>query len=244
MSPTGPRIDITVERKTFDALPDPLLTDFDLTIEPSTVVALVGASGVGKSTLLRMIGGIDTRFTGTVRIDGIAAADAPPAGYVFQDARLMPWLTALENIRAVRAQTSEAEAHEILLRVGLSGYAHHYPHQLSGGMQRRVALARAVSVNPRLLLLDEPFVSLDRTLVAEMEQVLLTIVETSRPTVLLVTHLPDDAAMLADRAIVLAGRPARILADRRFDRPPRQRSPLEREEIAREIARASGEVTP
>ena len=166
----GPRLAIEVDSKLFSILPEPLLQNFRLDIEPSSVVALVGPSGVGKSTLLRMIGGVDNVFSGRVLIDGRIAADSPPSGFVFQDPRLLPWLTAVENIRAVRTGTSEAEALEMLMRVGLAGFEHYYPHELSGGMQRRVALARACSVNPRLLLLDEPFVSLDRTLVGEMEQ--------------------------------------------------------------------------
>nr|WP_141728380.1 ABC transporter ATP-binding protein [Devosia insulae] len=237
---TGPRLDIAVEGKRFDFLPEPLLERLDLVVESSSVVALVGPSGVGKSTLLRMVGGIDTLFSGTVLVDGVPAASAQPAGFVFQDARLLPWLTALDNIRAVRPETTEAAALEMLGRVGLSGFEHYFPHELSGGMQRRVALARAFSVNPRLLLLDEPFVSLDRTLVREMEEVLSALVEASRPTVLLVTHLPEDAAMLADRAIVLAGRPARIAADYRFDIPRGQRSREQREAIANQIAASIG----
>jgi NitT/TauT family transport system ATP-binding protein/sulfonate transport system ATP-binding protein len=238
----GPRLQIEVDGKQFDPGAVPLFDGFRLTVEPSSVVALVGPSGVGKSTLLRMVGGIDQTFTGTVLVDDVPAASAPPAGFVFQDARLLPWLTASDNIRAVRPETTEAEAAALLMRVGLAGFEHYYPHELSGGMQRRVALARAFSVNPRLLLLDEPFVSLDRTLVAEMEQVLLTLIDTSQPTALLVTHLPEDAAALADRAVVLAGRPVRVVADYRFETSPGHRSRVEREHIANQIAAATSGV--
>lgn len=209
----GPRLKIDIDEKRFAVLPAPLLVDFHLTVEPSTVVALVGPSGVGKSSLLRMIAGVDRDYSGTITIDGVDAAAAPPAGFVFQDARLLPWLTAGQNIRAVRRETTEAEASALLQRVGLAGYDNAYPRELSGGMQRRVALARAFSVNPRLLLLDEPFVSLDRNLVAEMQDVFLDLVRAHGATAILVTHLADDAARLADRAVVLAGMPARIAAD-------------------------------
>ena len=209
----GPRLNIEVVQKRFAVLPAPLLEDFRLTIEPSSVVALVGPSGVGKSSLLRMIAGVDRDFSGTITIDGVPAAVAPPAGFVFQDARLLPWLTGLQNIRAVRKETTDATARDLLKQLGLAGYEGAYPRELSGGMQRRVALARAFSVNPRLLLLDEPFVSLDRNLVTEMQEVFLELIRASSPTVILVTHLPEDAARLADRAILLAGQPARIIAD-------------------------------
>lgn len=220
----GPRLNIDVDEKRFGNLAAPLLEDFHLTVQPSQVVALVGPSGVGKSSLLRMIAGIDTAYAGSIMIDGVPAAQAPPAGFVFQDSRLLPWLTAVDNIRAVREQTTEAEARELLERVGLAGSETAYPAQLSGGMQRRVALARAFSVNPGLLLLDEPFVSLDAHLVAGVQRVFLDLVRETRPTAMLVTHLPEDAAKIADRAIVLDGRPARIVADIQLTPSPAARS--------------------
>ena len=220
----GPRLNIDVDEKRFPGSAAPLLANFHVTIAPSQVVALVGPSGVGKSCLLRIIAGIDDAYAGTINIAGQAAGAAPPAGFVFQDSRLLPWLTALDNIRAVREQTTEAEARELLARVGLAGSENAYPAQLSGGMQRRVALARAFSVNPRLLLLDEPFVSLDAHLVAGVQRVFLDLVRDTRPTAILVTHLPEDAAKIADRAIVLDGRPARIAADIELTPAPDSRS--------------------
>jgi NitT/TauT family transport system ATP-binding protein/sulfonate transport system ATP-binding protein len=234
----GPELRIDIEGKRFDTLP-PLLSGFSLTVAPSSVLALVGPSGVGKSTLLRMIGGIDTVFKGRVLVDGVPAAEAPPPGFVFQDPRLLPWLTALDNVRVVRKETTREQAAEMLRRVGLAGYENAFPHQLSGGMQRRVAIARAFSVNSRLLLLDEPFVSLDRSLVQEVEAVLTSLLDATQPTTVLVTHLPEDAAMLADRAVVLAGRPARIVADFRFDSRRNARSRAEIEHITNQLAAAA-----
>jgi NitT/TauT family transport system ATP-binding protein/sulfonate transport system ATP-binding protein len=232
----GPRLKIDIVEKRFAVLPAPLLVDFHLEVEPSTVVALVGPSGVGKSSLLRMVAGVDNDYSGSITVDGVAAAEAPPAGFVFQDARLLPWLTAVQNIRAVRRETTEAEASELLARVGLAGYGNAYPRELSGGMQRRVALARALSVNPRLLLLDEPFVSLDRNLVVEMQEVFLDLVRAHAPTVILVTHLAEDAARLADRAIVLARMPVRIVADIALS-PPRDLRNSD------DLIRLSGDIT-
>ncbi|UJW85850.1 ABC transporter ATP-binding protein [Devosia sp. SL43] len=210
---TGPALSIDIAEKRFDAAGPALFEGWRLDIAPSSVVALVGPSGIGKSTLLRMVAGIDPNFSGSIQVDGVSAAAAPTPGFVFQDPRLLPWLTAVENIRAVNPACSDAAASAALARVGLDGVGGYYPHQLSGGMQRRVALARALAVNARLLLLDEPFVSLDRTLVAEMHQLFTQLVTEARPTVLFVSHLIDDAARLADRAILLDNRPARIVAD-------------------------------
>lgn len=209
----GPRLILDIAEKRFTGAETPVHANLRLDIAPSSVVALVGPSGVGKSTLLRMIAGIDRAFAGSMLVDGLSAAAAPTPGFVFQDPRLLPWLTAAQNVMAADPGITRDNALAELARVGLAEAGELFPHQHSGGMQRRVALARAFSVNARLLLLDEPFVSLDRTLVAEMHQLFVRLVAESRPTVIFVSHLTDDAARLADRVILLAGRPAKIVAD-------------------------------
>tara|TARA_R110000868_G_scaffold21523_9_gene89124 strand:- start:5650 stop:6384 length:735 start_codon:yes stop_codon:yes gene_type:complete len=220
---SGPALSIDISAKRFAGASQPLLADLELAIAPSSVVALVGPSGVGKSSLLRIIAGIDTAFSGDVLIAGVAAHQASTPGFVFQDPRLLPWLTAVHNIMAVDPAITAEMAQAALARVGLADAGALYPHQLSGGMQRRVALARAFSVNARLLLLDEPFVSLDRTLVDEIQQLFLQLVAQTRPTVIFVSHLIDDAARLADRAILFDERPAQIVADIALPIPPAQR---------------------
>jgi len=205
----GPGLTISIAEKRFPGADAPLFADFRLDIAPGSVVALHGPSGVGKSTLLRLIAGIDRDLTGSITVAGVPAHQASPPGFVFQDPRLLPWLTARDNIRAAHPAMSRQTADAALARVGLAAAANAWPHALSGGMQRRVALARALATNPHYLLLDEPFVSLDRALVSEMHDLLADIIATSGATVLFASHLPDDAARLANRVITLAGRPAR-----------------------------------
>ena len=206
---TGPGVSIRIERKQFGAA-GPLFEDFALDIPGGSVVAITGPSGIGKSTLLRMIAGIDRDFHGHIEVGGRLAHLAPASGFVPQDARLLPWLTTRGNLRAVAPALSGAEVDALLVRVGLDGTGDLFPYQLSGGMQRRVALARALAANPSLLLLDEPFVSLDRTLADEMIALLGDVVAAARPTVILVSHVLDDAAGPAEKVVVLHGRPARI----------------------------------
>lgn len=205
----GPAITVNLTGMTFGAAA-PLFGALRFSVAAGEVVALIGPSGIGKTTLLRMIGGVERGFEGAVTVGGQPAHLAPPSGFVFQDARLLPWLDASANLRAVRPDLTGAQIAASLARVGLAGYERAFPRQLSGGMQRRLGLARALVANPGLLLLDEPFVSLDPAMVRDLRQVFHTVFQEQSPTVVLVSHDPEDAAHLADRVILLAGRPATI----------------------------------
>ncbi|SHI65412.1 ABC transporter ATP-binding protein [Wenxinia saemankumensis] len=213
----------------------PLFHDLTLDVVPGTVVALTGPSGVGKSTLLRIVAGIEPA-EGVVQVGGRPAGRAPAPGMVFQDPRLLPWLGARANLMAVAPGLDAEGAEALLAEVGLAGQGEARPGALSGGMQRRVALARAMAARPGLLLLDEPFVSLDADLATGMRALLLRLIARDRPTVLLVTHDGIDAATLADRIVRLEGRPARIVGDLVPDVPPAARGAADIAGIARRIA--------
>ncbi|QQA42170.1 ABC transporter ATP-binding protein [Pelagovum pacificum] len=231
---SGAALTIEIREKRFDVLPEPLFADFELEIAPSSVVALLGPSGIGKSTLLRMVAGVDTDFTGRITLDGVEAAAAAPPGFVFQDPRLLPWLDAVGNIRAAGPSVTETHARELLADMGLSGFEGALPHELSGGMQRRVGVARALAAEPGLLLLDEPFVSLDEALVQELQTLVLNVIDRRRPTVLLVSHAATDAARLGDRVVILSR--DGIAADITPDVPRSERSAEDRARIAQDLA--------
>ena len=209
---SGIRIDIA--RKAFERPPAVVLEGLALTVGPGEFVAIVGPSGAGKTTLLNIVAGLDRRYEGdVVHAGGGNGSRDPRIACVFQTPRLMPWLTALDNVRLVLPQeTGSVEAaREILGAVGLEGYEDAYPGQLSGGMRRRVALARAFSVKPGLLLMDEPFSSLDEPLAWRLRGGLLALWSRHRPTVLFVTHDLTEALSLADRVLFLSSRPGRVV---------------------------------
>jgi sulfonate transport system ATP-binding protein len=190
----------------------PVLHDVQLQIAAGECVAVLGPSGCGKSTLLRLMAGLDHPNTGTVKLDGRIVADVDPrCAVVFQEPRLLPWRTIAHNIALGVARDSHAPAPDTLLElVGLRGFAHALPHQVSGGMAQRAALARALVRQPDVLLLDEPFAALDAFTRMQMQELLADVCRRLQPTVVLVTHDVDEALFLADRIVLLSPRPATI----------------------------------
>jgi NitT/TauT family transport system ATP-binding protein len=195
------------------------LDDVSLTVPEGRFVSIVGPSGCGKSTLLQIIGGLVAASAGEITIDGepIAAPRPDKIGIVFQEPLLLPWKSAHENIEfplALRGEPKEvrhARARELLKLVGLEDFATSLPHQLSGGMKQRVAIARGLVRHPRLLLMDEPFAALDEQTRTRMWGELLQIRDRSGATVLFVTHSLVEAVYLADEVLVMAARPGRII---------------------------------
>ncbi len=193
----------------------------DLDVAENDFITILGPSGCGKSTLLRIVAGLDRQTAGEVLLDG-QRITGPGAdrGMVFQSYTLFPWLNVLDNVcfglreRGLpRAQQVEL-AQGFLAQVGLKGFERHYPKQLSGGMQQRTAIARALANDPRILLMDEPFGALDHQTRELMQELLLGIWERQKKTVLFVTHDIDEAVFMASRVVVMSARPGRIKLDR------------------------------
>jgi NitT/TauT family transport system ATP-binding protein len=225
------------------------LTHVSFDIQQNEFVSLIGPSGCGKTTILKLIGDIMPASAGQIRINGRSPAEARrnrSFGFVFQDAVLLPWRTVEENVRLFhevigdsRKPATTQRVQQLINLVGLSGFERHYPYQLSGGMQQRVSIARALTFDPQILLMDEPFGALDLITRDKMGFELLRIWETTKKTVLLVTHSITEAVFLSDRVVVFSPRPGRVL--RIVDvtlprpRPPELRDEPVFHELVREL---------
>jgi NitT/TauT family transport system ATP-binding protein len=202
------------------------LKDFSLQVRPGEVLSIVGASGCGKSTFLNIVAGFIKQTAGEVLLDGEPIRGVEPrCGMIFQDYALFPWMTVQENVAfgprlngASRRQRLRQAQHWISM-VGLDGFEQAYPGELSGGMQQRVALSRALANEPDVLLCDEPFAALDAMTRQIMQQELLNIVADSGRTVLFITHSIDEALILSDRLVVMSARPGRVKAVYENDLP-------------------------
>jgi NitT/TauT family transport system ATP-binding protein len=202
-----------VESKSFrtatgDTLP--VLGRIDLTLGRREIVALVGPSGCGKTTLLRIAGALDTDYQGTIEWESGAM---PRIGTVFQEPRLLPWRTVLENLLLAQRVRDRGLAVSLLDTLDLTAFQDAYPATLSLGMARRVAIARAFVIEPELILLDEPFVSLDPAAADRSRELLLAAWRTRSTAALLVTHDREEAAALADRILLLGSRPTQVLEE-------------------------------
>ncbi|HEY7248855.1 MAG TPA: ABC transporter ATP-binding protein [Methylomirabilota bacterium] len=203
------------------------LESIDLEIPDGQFASVVGPSGCGKSTLLSLVAGLRRPSSGTVLCDGEPMTAPMPrkVGMIFQEANLLPWLSAVDNVafplklRRVAKAERLAAARRMLELTGLAGFEHRLPHQLSGGMKQRVSIARGLVQNPAVLLMDEPFASLDEQTRMVLGDELLRIWSETRKTVLFVTHSLNEAVYLADRVIVLSARPGRVVDDVAVDLP-------------------------
>jgi ABC-type nitrate/sulfonate/bicarbonate transport system ATPase subunit len=219
------RLEVHIRRKSYrNAAGGDLhvLGDVALDVASGEVAALIGPSGCGKTTLLRIIVGLDADFDGTVRLPARGRL-----GVVFQEPRLLPWRTAEENVRLAAPLASDAALDILFGTLGLAAHRRHYPGELSLGLARRVALARAFAVEPELLVLDEPFVSLDSELATRLRAELAELVSRRPVTTLLVSHDIDEVIGLADRVFLLSGNPARVLAVMPIQNPRSARTAAE-----------------
>jgi sulfonate transport system ATP-binding protein len=242
MSPAGgpKQLDVSIKHKSYRGASGgniEVLRDMAFTLRAGAVGALVGPSGCGKTTLLRIITGIDRDYAGTVHLP-----DHGKLGMVFQEPRLLPWRTLEQNVRLGAPEATDAELDALFEALGLAAHRHHFPGELSLGQARRVALARAFAVKPDLLVLDEPFVSLDAALAAHLRDELAALVTSRKVTTLLVTHDIDEAIGLADRLFLLSPSPAHVIAEVPIGRPRGTHTAEELAKIRGEIARAVGKV--
>jgi len=219
-----------------------VLWDLDVTIPAGQFISVVGPSGCGKTTMLAMLGGLVRSRAGRVTMDGVEVTGPPrDAAYMLARDALLPWRTAVENVelglqvRGMRRAERRRLGLDWLKRVGLADFAHYNVLRLSQGMRQRVAIARTLALNPRCILMDEPFAALDAQTRTILQQEFLKLWERERPTVFLVTHDVSEAVLLSDRAILMSRRPGRVLLDLHIDLPrPRAKvAPMEDQRFQR-----------
>jgi NitT/TauT family transport system ATP-binding protein len=216
-------LNIEVRRKSFPGRNGhsgtTVLRDIRLSVPQGQLLSILGPSGCGKTTMLNLIAGLDPELDGKITWSVDEGATPPRIGYVFQNPTLLPWRTVIENLTIVMMpdEVDRETARGLLEAMGLGDYADAYPKELSLGMSRRVALARAFAVNPELLLLDEPFVSLDEDTAARLRALLVGLWHDRKPTVVFVTHDIREAIELAQRVVVLSKGPATVVADMNID---------------------------
>ena len=210
------KINIQNINKSFDEVK--VLNNFNLNVEPGSFISLIGPSGCGKSTLLRIIGGLEKNYEGEVFLDDekIVKAGAD-RGFAFQGSNLFPWLTVKENVAfGLKARkiykTHKKDVDDIIELVGLKGFEKSYPHQLSGGMQQRASLARALVGHPKVLLLDEPLGALDAFTRMNLQDEILRIKNEYNMTMIMVTHDVDEAIYMSDKVVVMSARPSKVEA--------------------------------
>ena len=234
------RLDVNIKHKSYRAASGGcrhVLGEISLGLNNGEVAALVGPSGCGKTTLLRIVVGLDHDFEGSVQLPAFGKL-----GVVFQEPRLLPWRTVEENVKLAAPQADDVTMGALFVTLGIAEHRRHYPGELSLGLARRVALARAFAVKPDLLVLDEPFVSLDMALATRMRAELVELVSRQPVTTLLVTHSIEEAIEIADRVILLSAPPAHLLGDVRIANPRRSRTPQEIAAIRNEIENKTSEI--
>ncbi len=209
-------INVRVNSKRYPDSNGSALENIEFSVNKGEIIGIVGPSGAGKSTLLNIIGGLDVHFQGELSFGVHPADNNPSIGYMFQSPRLMPWLTVTDNVLLVVKNTNSTDVQPLLDSVGLGDRGHLFPLQLSGGMQRRVALARAFVNHPSILLLDEPFVSLDKPTADRLRTQLLELWSNERPAVLYVTHDLREALSIADRIVFLSAGPGTVILDEKI----------------------------
>lgn len=217
------RLEVLISRKAFvsaDGAESEILRDLAFELEPGTFTCLIGPSGCGKTTTLRILLGLDRDFSGSI---GFPRGEARLAA-VFQEPRLLPWRTVEQNIRLALPPGAEVDLDPLLATLGLQAMRSRYPSELSLGLERRVALARAFAVMPDILLLDEPFVSLDEHTADRLRTLLLELWQAHSVMVLMVTHNIREAVQLADRLLLINGRPASLVGDVAVSLPRGERS--------------------